>query len=102
MLDFRIRMQIAEALGPVNRWYCSMYYDRVIDDPELLIRYFVKSGGAASFALRFDEAMSPLNRWFCSEHHRREIRDPQVLWDYYMNYAGADPKPSDLRNRVSA
>jgi hypothetical protein len=74
----------------------------MIDDPELLMRYFVKSGGARNFALRYNEAMSPLNRWFCSEYHRRDVREPEKLWHYYMNCAGADPKAPDLRNRVSA
>ena len=102
MKDFRVRLQLAEALGPVNRWYCSMYYDRMIDDPELLLRYFIKSGGARNFALRFEEAMSPLNRYFCSERLGREISDPKTLWDHYMDYAETDPKSADLCNRVSA
>jgi hypothetical protein len=87
-MRFRLRMQVAEALGCVNRWYCSQAYGRMIDDPETLLRYFVRSGGAADFARRYDEAMSPQNRWFCSEYHRRDIRDPEMLWDYYMSYGG--------------
>lgn len=101
-MDFRVRTQLAEALGPVNRWYCSMYYDRMIDDPELLIQYFIKSGGARNFALRFQEAMSPLNRYFCSQRHGREISDPKTLWDHYINFAETKPAQDDNQNCKSA
>jgi len=79
----RTRIQLAEALGPVNRWYCSQHHGYPVTNPELLLIYFIKSGGAANFALRFTEAMSPQNRWFCSEFYGYEIIDPQTLWDYY-------------------
>jgi hypothetical protein len=84
-MHFRTRVQLAEALGPVNRWFCSQAYGYAVQDPELLLKYYIKSGGAADFALRFDEAMSSQNRWFCSECHRREIHDPEALWNYYMS-----------------
>ena len=82
-MRFRVRMQLAEALGSVNRWYCSQAYGRPIDDPELLLTYFIKSGGAADFAARYEEAMGALNRWYCSEYYRREIDHPEILWAYY-------------------
>jgi hypothetical protein len=91
-MEFRIRLQLAEAFGPINRWFCSEYYGRMIDDPETLLRYYIARGGAANFARRFAEAMSMLNRWYCSQFHGRDIRDPQLLWDYYIKHArGEDP-----------
>jgi hypothetical protein len=85
MVHFRVWLQLAEALGPVNQWYCSQAYGRCVTDHESLIVYFVRSGGAVDFARRFDEAMGAKNRWYCSEYYGKEIRDPQVLWNYYMN-----------------
>jgi hypothetical protein len=86
-MDVRVRLQLAEAFGPINRWFCSETHQRAIDDPELLLRYYVRSGGARDFANRYTEAMGALNRWYCSEFYRREVRDPDVLWEYYMKYA---------------
>jgi hypothetical protein len=88
-MHLRIRLQLNEAFGPLNRWFCSEAYGREIDDPELLLIYYIKSGGAEDFARRYDRAMGPLNRWYCSEFYRREIRDPEILWEYYVNYAPA-------------
>src|SRR5689334_17059789 len=79
----RLRIQLAEAFGPVNRWYCSQQHGYPVTDPNLLLTYFVRSGGAEDFADRYDEAMSAQNRWYCSEYYGREISDPQILWDYY-------------------
>jgi len=88
-MKFRVRLQLAEAFGPINRWFCSEFYGRRIDDPELLVIYYIQSGGAADFAERYDEAMGKLNRWYCSEFYGRDIGDPQILWDYYVNHAPA-------------
>jgi hypothetical protein len=84
-MNVRCRIQVVEALGPVNRWYCSQAYCRPVNDPELLLTYFIKSGGAEDFAVRYEDAMGPLNRWYCSEYYGREIRDPETLWNYYMH-----------------
>jgi hypothetical protein len=46
------RMQVEEALGPVNRWYCSEHYRREITEPNILIEYYIKHGGAEHFARR--------------------------------------------------
>ena len=81
----RVRLQLAEALGPVNRWYCSQAHGREIDHPELLLNYFIKSGGAEDFAIRYEQAMGEENRWYCSQFHGREIHDPEILWNYYMS-----------------
>ncbi|MGA3066794.1 MAG: hypothetical protein ABSF29_08110 [Tepidisphaeraceae bacterium] len=96
--DFRLRLQLDEALGSINRWFCSEYYGREIDDHELLVEYYVKSGGACDFARRFNEAMGKENRWYCSQFYRRDIRNPEILWDYYMNHAPAGAVGRDRRS----
>jgi len=96
-MDFRVWLQLAEALGPVNRWFCSEAYGKEIDDPDVLLTYFIKSGGAANFSGRYGRAMGTLNRWYCSEFYRRDIRDPQILWEYYMNHSPDRPAGTDSR-----
>ena len=44
-MQCRIRVQLAVALGADNQWYCSKHYGREVTDPELLLAYFIKSGG---------------------------------------------------------
>lgn len=83
---------MAEAFGPVNRWYCSQAHGGPVDDPERLLSYFIRSGGAADFARRYDEAMGPLNRWYCSEFYGRDVRDPETLWNYYLSRRAAREK----------
>ena len=90
----RVRMQLAEVLGPLNRWYCSQAYCQDVDDEDLLLTYYVKSGGAADFADRYDEAMDPLNRWYCSQFYRRDVREPEVLWEYYSHHAALSRRGS--------
>jgi hypothetical protein len=88
-MHFRWELQIAEALGPVNRWFCSQTYGREVSNPDLLMKYYVKNGGADDFSDRWAEAMDAPNRWYCSEFYGREICDPQTLWDYYVEHAPA-------------
>jgi hypothetical protein len=88
-MDFRIRLQLAEAFGPQNRWFCSENYGREIHDKELLLMYYIRSGGAADFARRYEQALGVLNRWYCSEFYGRDIRDPETLWEYYIHLAPA-------------
>jgi len=97
-MEFRIRLQLAEAFGPLNRWFCSEAYRRKIDDAETLLIYYIQSGGAEDFATRHEQAMGTLNRWYCSEFYRRDIRDPEILWDYCMRYAPARALGNDLQN----
>jgi hypothetical protein len=85
-VTFRLRLQLEEALGSHNRWFCSQFHRREIRNPEILLSYFIRSGGAADFARRYNQAMSPLNRWYCSEFHARPIDDPEILWNYYINH----------------
>ena len=40
-----LERQMQEALGPVNKWYCSQYYGYEIQDPECLLRYYIQHGG---------------------------------------------------------
>ena len=104
-MELRVELQLAEALGPLNRWFCSEKHGRAVNDEELLLIYYIRSGGAADFARRYDHAMSTLNRWYCSEFYRREIRDPKMLWDYYMQYAPTGAigrKPKNHPTRTSA
>ena len=97
-MELRVQLQLAEALGPINRWFCSEAHGQAVNDQELLLIYYIKSGGAADFAHRYDQAMSTVNRWYCSEFYRREIRDPKTLWDYYMQYAPAGAVGRNPRN----
>lgn len=94
-MDFRVRLQLAEAFGPLNRRYCSEFCGRKVDDKELLLLYYIRSGGAEDFAKRYEHAMGMLNRWYCSEFYRRDIRDPQILWEYYINHAPAQVMEND-------
>ena len=48
-LEDHIRRQIAAAMSPVNRYYASRHYGREVTDPETLLRYFIKHGGADDF-----------------------------------------------------
>ena len=86
-MHLRVLLQLAEAFGDVNRWFCSQAQCRCVDDREDLLRHYIKSGGAVDFARRFDEAMGPTNRWYCSQFHRREINEPQILWEYYSKHS---------------
>ena len=44
-----LERQLHEALGPVNKWYCSQHYGYEINDPETLLCYYIKHGGASHF-----------------------------------------------------
>ena len=48
MVDF-LEQQKREALGPVNKWYCSQHYRYEVSDPEILLAYYIKHGGAWHF-----------------------------------------------------
>jgi hypothetical protein len=99
-MDVRVWLQLSEAFGPINRWFCSEAYGREICDEEMPLTYYIKSGGAADFDRRYRHAMDERNRWYCSQFYRREIRDPRTLWDYYMNHAPARTLERDSRRDV--
>jgi hypothetical protein len=50
-IDFNeyMQMQMREALGPDNRWFCSQYYGYEVTDENKLIAYYIKYGGAKDF-----------------------------------------------------
>jgi hypothetical protein len=62
MVDF-LEQQKQEALGPVNKWYCSQHYGFEINDPETLLAYYIKHGGAWHFrqSHRFETEESASN-----------------------------------------
>lgn len=85
MVKLRAELQREEALGSDNRWFCSLYFRKEITNEDVLLTYYIKSGGAADFADRFREAMSMDNRWFCSEFYQQHIADEKILWEYYKS-----------------
>jgi hypothetical protein len=106
-MEFRVRAQIEEACGPLNRYYCSLSMGRPIADTETLLCYFIRSGGAADFAIRYRYAMSRENRWYCSEYFGYEVTDPATLWDYYtriskdlLESARRPPRSNDFRSNA--
>jgi hypothetical protein len=38
-----------EALGPDNKYFCSKFYNRDVTDPEILLAYYIKYGGAEGY-----------------------------------------------------
>jgi len=100
MMDLRIRLQLVEAFGPLNRWYCAEFYGHEVHDKELLLAYFIGSGGAEDFAEHFSEAMGAENRWYCSEFHGRQISNEQTLWEYYVNHIPPAKRHAELSATV--
>jgi hypothetical protein len=96
MMGLRIRLQLAEAFGPLNRWYCAEFYGHEVHDKELLLGYYIGSGGAEDFAERFAEAIGDENRWYCSEFYGRQISDEQILWEYYVDHIPPVKKDAEL------
>jgi hypothetical protein len=95
-MNHRTQVQLAEALGPENTWYCSQAYRRPVSDPCTLLTYFIKSGGAVDFDLRYRLAMSNDNKWYCSEYYGCEITDPAILWSYYKKFCNCKrPLPNN-------
>jgi len=45
--------QLEEALGPVNRWFCSQHYGREVTEPDLLVEYYIRHGGAEHFRHKY-------------------------------------------------
>jgi hypothetical protein len=48
LVDF-LDEQRREALGSVNRWYCSQHFGYDVRDPDTLLAYYIKHGGAQHF-----------------------------------------------------
>jgi hypothetical protein len=45
----QLACQVREALDPVNRWYCSQFFGYEVNDPEILLAYYIKHGGAEHY-----------------------------------------------------
>jgi hypothetical protein len=101
-MDFRVRLQLAEAFGPENRWFCSEAHGRTINDRDLLLAYYIINGGAEDFAQRYAQAMGKLNRWYCSEFYQSDIRDPEILWEYFVNHAFPSCQENDYQFEVDS
>lgn len=44
-----LQAQLKEALGSVNKWYCSQHYGYEVNNPEVLLAYYIKHGGATHY-----------------------------------------------------
>jgi hypothetical protein len=51
--------QRREALGAVNKWYCSQHFGYEVNDPETLLRYYIKHGGAQHFCQEHKQELAP-------------------------------------------
>ena len=47
-----IRDEMREALGSVNKWYCSKYFGYEVTDPDTLLEYYIRNGGPQSYRQR--------------------------------------------------
>jgi hypothetical protein len=48
-INEHLASQVREALGAENRWYCSQHYGCEVTDPDKLLEYYIKHGGAEFF-----------------------------------------------------
>ena len=44
-----LKNQFKEAMSEKNRYYCCQYYKQEITNPEILLRYYIKFGGAENY-----------------------------------------------------
>jgi hypothetical protein len=54
-----LQAQMKEALGSVNKWYCSQHYGYDVHDPEILLAYYIKHGGATHYREFVNSAPAP-------------------------------------------
>lgn len=54
-----LEQQKREALGETNKWFCSQFYGYEITDPELLLAYYIKHGGASGYRQRITVVERP-------------------------------------------
>ena len=59
MSDY-LKQQLWEALGPVNKWYCSQYHGYEVTSPDQLLAYYIKHGGARQFRQRHADELPEL------------------------------------------
>ena len=43
--------QMREAASAENKWYCSQHYGYEVNDPKVLLEYYIRHGGTLQFAL---------------------------------------------------
>ena len=48
-LETVVKHEVQEALGPDNKWYCSNKYGYEVTDPDKLLTYYIKAGGAKNY-----------------------------------------------------
>jgi len=59
--------QRREALGSVNKWYCSQFHGYEVNDPEVLLAYYIRHGGALHFR-REHEQINTVKVQAAAEH----------------------------------
>ena len=52
-MDEYVSAQAKEALGQLNRYFAGLFYGREVTDPDQLLEYYIKHGGASDFAVRW-------------------------------------------------
>lgn len=55
------RHQVAEALGPDNRWFAGEYFGRQATDRECVL-YYIGHGGAEGHRLRMEDNPPPASK----------------------------------------
>jgi len=51
-----VRRQLEEALGADNRWFCSEHYCGEVTEPDVLLEYYIKHGGAERFRRTYEKS----------------------------------------------
>ena len=62
-----LNQQRQEALGSVNKWYCSQHHGYEVNDPEVLLAYYIKHGGAQAFRREHIIESRPENQSACRQ-----------------------------------
>ena len=50
-----LETQRRDALGSVNKWYCSQFHGYEVTDPEVLLAYYIRHGGALHFRRQHEQ-----------------------------------------------
>ena len=48
-----LEQQKREALGADNKWFCSQFYGYEVTNPDQLLSYYIKNGGACNYRQRY-------------------------------------------------
>ena len=57
-----LEKQRREALGSVNKWYCSQFHGFEVTDPEVLLAYYIRHGGALHFRREHEMVSQNVNQ----------------------------------------